>query len=102
MKSERTCCYHSSFSAKGAQHGMQRHCRCFYKRRKPQETSLWKLLGYRFLEFEERYDDLFRQQYGFYRPVISHVCKNTLIAVIYIMVIPVYHVPTFQAVRPQL
>jgi hypothetical protein len=32
-----------------------------YKRRKPQETSLWKLLNHHFLEFEERYDDLFQQ-----------------------------------------
>ncbi len=49
-----------------------------YRRRKPQETSLWKLLEHYFLEFEERYDDLFQQQYGFYRPVISHVVQKYL------------------------
>jgi ssDNA-binding Zn-finger/Zn-ribbon topoisomerase 1 len=49
-----------------------------YKRRKPQETSLWKLLDHHFFEFEERYDDLFQQQYGFYRPVISHVVRKYL------------------------
>ncbi|MEE4242384.1 MAG: hypothetical protein V2I36_13030 [Desulfopila sp.] len=47
-----------------------------YRRRKPQETSLWKLLDHHFLEFEERYDDLFQRQYGYYRPVISHVVRK--------------------------
>ncbi len=49
-----------------------------YKRRKPQETSLWKLLDDHFLEFEGRYDELFQKQYGFYRPVISHVVNKYL------------------------
>ena len=49
-----------------------------YRRRKPRESSLWKLLDHHFLEFQERYDDLFRQQYGFYRPVISHVVRKYL------------------------
>ena len=49
-----------------------------YRRRKPQETSLWKLLDYHFLEFEECYENLFQQQYGFYRPVISHVVRKYL------------------------
>lgn len=49
-----------------------------YKRRKPQEASLWKLLDHLFIEFEEGYDDLFRQQYCFYRPVISHVVRKYL------------------------
>jgi len=49
-----------------------------YRRRKPQGTSLWKLFDHYFLEFEERYDDLFQQQYGFFRPVISHVVRKYL------------------------
>jgi hypothetical protein len=49
-----------------------------YRLRKPQETSLWKLLDHHFLEFVERYDDLFQQKYGFYRPVISHVVRKYL------------------------
>ncbi len=49
---------------------------CVYKRRKLQETSLWKLLDHHFLEFEERYDELFQKKYGFYRPVISHVVRK--------------------------
>lgn len=49
-----------------------------YRRRKPQETSLWKLLDHHFLEFEECYDDLFQKQYGFYRSVISHVVRKYL------------------------
>jgi hypothetical protein len=35
-----------------------------YKRRKPRETFLWKLLDHHFWEFGKRYDDLFQQQYG--------------------------------------
>ncbi len=49
-----------------------------YKRRKPQETSFWKLLDDHFLEFEERYDEFFQKKYGFYRPVISHVVNKYL------------------------
>ena len=49
-----------------------------YKTRKPQETSLWKLLDGHFFEFEERYDELFQKKYGFYRPVISHVVRKYL------------------------
>jgi hypothetical protein len=48
------------------------------RRRKRQESSLWKLLDHHFLEFEERYDDLFQQKYDFYRPVISHVVRKYL------------------------
>ena len=49
-----------------------------YKRRKPQETSLWKLLNDHFFEFEAVYDGLFQRRYGFYRPVISHVVNKYL------------------------
>ncbi len=49
-----------------------------YRRRKPQETSLWKLLNGYFDEFEEVYDELFQKKYGFYRPVISHVVRKYL------------------------
>ncbi len=49
-----------------------------YKRRKPQETSLWKLLDGHFFEFEEAYDELFQKKYGFYRPVISRVVRKCL------------------------
>ncbi|MCP3887307.1 MAG: hypothetical protein GY702_00320 [Desulfobulbaceae bacterium] len=49
-----------------------------YKRRKPQETTLWKLLDDHFLEVEERYDEFFQKKYGFYRPVISHVVNKYL------------------------
>ncbi len=31
-----------------------------------------------FFEFEERYDDLFRQKYDFYRSGISHVVRKYL------------------------
>ncbi len=49
-----------------------------YRWRKPRETSLWKLLNGNFIEFEGAYDELFQQQYGFYRPVISHVVYKYL------------------------
>ena len=49
-----------------------------YRRRKPQETSLWKLLNGHFVEFEEVYDELFQKKYGFFRPVISHVVRKYL------------------------
>ena len=49
-----------------------------YRRRKPQETSLWKLLNGHFVEFEEDYDELFQKKYGFFRPVISHVVRKYL------------------------
>jgi len=49
-----------------------------YRRRKPQDTSLWKLLNGYFVEFEEVYDELFQKKYGFYRPVISHVVRKYL------------------------
>lgn len=49
-----------------------------YKRRKPQETSLWKLLNGHFVEFEEVYDELFLKKYRFYRPVISRVVRKYL------------------------
>ncbi len=49
-----------------------------YKRRKPQKTSLWKLLDHHFLEFAERYDELSQKKCGFYRPVISHVVNKYL------------------------
>jgi hypothetical protein len=35
------------------------------------------LLDEYFDEFEERYDELFVRQYGFYRPVISHVIRKS-------------------------
>ena len=47
-----------------------------YKRRKPQETSLWKLLNHHFVDFEEGSDELFQHQYRFYRQVIPHVVRN--------------------------
>ena len=49
-----------------------------YKRRKPQKTSLWQLLDGHFFEFEGAYDELFQKNYGFYRPVISHVVRKYL------------------------
>ena len=44
-----------------------------YKQRKPSESPLWQLLSAHFDEFEERYDELFSKDYGFYRTVFSHV-----------------------------
>lgn len=49
-----------------------------YRRKKPQDTSLWKLLNGHFIEFEEAYDELSQKKYGFYRPVISHVVNKYL------------------------
>ena len=49
-----------------------------YRRRKPQETSLWKLLNGHFVEFEEDYEEHFQKKYGFFRPVISHVVRKYL------------------------
>ena len=53
-----------------------------YRGRTPDESPLWQLLDEHFdefeelyNEFEERYDELFARQYGFYRPVISHVIR---------------------------
>ncbi len=49
-----------------------------YKRRKPQATSLWKLLNSHFGALEEAYDDLYQKKFGFYCPVISHVVRKYL------------------------
>ena len=49
-----------------------------YKKRKPQETSLWKHLDGNFVEFEEAYEQLFQKQYGYYRPEISPVVRKYL------------------------
>lgn len=49
-----------------------------YKQRKPRESPLWQLLDEHFDEFEERYDELFSKDFGFYRPVISHVARKFL------------------------
>ncbi|MCP3955130.1 MAG: hypothetical protein GY697_23360 [Desulfobacterales bacterium] len=49
-----------------------------HRRRKPQETSLWKLLNGHFVDFEESYDKLFQKKYVFYRPVIPHVVRKYL------------------------
>jgi len=49
-----------------------------YKQRKPRESPLWQLLNEHFDEFEERYDELFFKEYGFYHPVISHVVRKFL------------------------
>jgi len=47
-----------------------------YKRQKPQEISLWKLLNHHFVDFEESYDELFQHQSRFYRQIIPQVvCK---------------------------
>lgn len=34
---------------------------------------MWQLFYHHFGEFEYWYDDLFSREYGFFRPVISHV-----------------------------
>jgi len=44
-----------------------------YRGRKPRGSPLWQLFDHHFDEFEYRYDDLFSREYGFFRPVISHV-----------------------------
>jgi hypothetical protein len=49
-----------------------------YRGRKPRESPLWQLLNDHFDEFEYRYDDLFSREYGFFRPVISHIVRNYL------------------------
>ena len=49
-----------------------------YKQRKPRESPLWQLLNEHFDEFEERYDEFFSRDYGFYRPVISLVVRKFL------------------------
>ena len=50
-----------------------------YKQRKPHESPLWQLFNVHFAEFEERYDELFfKDYYGFYRPVVSHVVRKFL------------------------
>jgi len=49
-----------------------------YRQRKPRESPLWQLFNEHFDEFEERYDELFSKDYGFYRPVISHVVRKFL------------------------
>jgi hypothetical protein len=49
-----------------------------YKQRKPHESPLWQLFNVHFAEFEERYDELFSKDYGFYRQVVSHVVRKFL------------------------
>ncbi len=49
-----------------------------YKPRNPRDSSLGQLLDEHFDEFEERYDELFSRDYGYYRPVISHVVRKFL------------------------
>ncbi len=49
-----------------------------YKQRKPHESPLWQLFNVNFDEFEERYDELFSKDYGFYRQVVSHVVRKFL------------------------
>ncbi len=49
-----------------------------YKQRKPHESPLWQLFNVHYAEFEERYDELFFKDYGFYRPVVSHVVRKFL------------------------
>jgi len=39
---------------------------------------LWQLFDHHFDEFEYRYDDLFPREYGFFRPVISHIVRKYL------------------------
>lgn len=55
-----------------------------YKQRKSRESPLWQLLSAHFDEFEERYDELFSKEYGFYRPIISHVVGKFWNVVTYI------------------
>lgn len=49
-----------------------------YKPRNPRDSSLWQLLDEHFDEFEERYDNLFSKEYGFYRPVVSLIVRKFL------------------------
>jgi hypothetical protein len=49
-----------------------------YRQREPHESPLWQLFDEHFDEFEERYDELFSKQYGFYRPVVPHVVRKFL------------------------
>ncbi len=49
-----------------------------YQSRNVQETSLWRLLNGHFSEFESCYDRRFCRDYGFYRPIISHVVSKYL------------------------
>ena len=49
-----------------------------YRGRKPRESPLWQLFDHHFDEFEYRYDDLFSREYGFFRPVISHIVRKYL------------------------
>lgn len=49
-----------------------------YKQRKPRESPLWQLLDEYFDEFEERYDELFSKEYGFYRPIVSLIVRKFL------------------------
>ncbi len=47
-----------------------------YRGRKPRESPLWQLLDNHSDDFECRYDDLFSREFGFFRPVISHIVRN--------------------------
>ncbi len=49
-----------------------------YGRREPHESPLWQLLANHFDTFEDRYDDLFSREYGFFRPVISNIVRKYL------------------------
>jgi hypothetical protein len=49
-----------------------------YRGRKPRESPLWQLFDHHFDEFDYRYDDLFSREYGFFRPVISHIVRKYL------------------------
>ncbi len=49
-----------------------------YRRRKPRESPLWKLLDNHFDEFEYRHDDLYSREYGFFRPIFSRIVRKYL------------------------
>lgn len=49
-----------------------------YRQRNPRDSPLWQLLDEYFDEFEECYDNLLSKEYGFYRPVASHIVRKYL------------------------
>lgn len=49
-----------------------------YKRRNPKATALYQLLNHHFDAFHSSYDSMFQTQYGFYRPIITHVVQKYL------------------------
>jgi hypothetical protein len=49
-----------------------------YHPRNPKDSPLWHLLDSHYEGFEQRYEERFEREYGFFRPIISEVVRDYL------------------------